>query len=129
MNPISRRRHCLGVTLMEALVFAALWTLLAVCTMRVVGDARVLRSNARDRSEMTLIAQSELERVRQIPPVELAEKTTTRTDDQWRAGVHVTTTLKRREDGNWLVTVEVTRESVEGKIPVQLATIIRGSGS
>lgn len=118
-----------GVTLVECLIFCTLWAILAVATMRVLGDGRVLRGNARDRSTMALIAQSELDRVRALPPQELKAGTTGRTDATWPSDTAATVSLTRRDDGTWLVDVRVARQSVEGKPEVRLTTIRRGGPS
>ncbi|MBI5155491.1 hypothetical protein HZA57_09665 [Candidatus Poribacteria bacterium] len=118
--------HKRSVTLMEMIIVCALWAMLCVGTMRVIGDARMLRSNARDRTTMALIAQGELDRIRQLPASELKAGTEPRLDDSWPASVHALVTLEERADGLWLLDVWVGRDSTEGKAPVRLATIRPG---
>lgn len=115
-----------GVTLLEALVYIALFTLLAVGTLRALGDSRALRANGRDRAAMTWIAQTELERARRTPLQEIAAGRSMRTDPAWPQGVSATVEFTRRPDGFWTIGVEVRRASVEGKLPVRLATLHPG---
>jgi Tfp pilus assembly protein PilX len=115
-----------GIMLLETLVYLAVWTLLAVMTMRALGDSRALRANGRDRAAMTWIAQTELDRIRQTPLKQLTAGVSTRTDRAWPQGVSATVELSRRDDGFWTIRVEVRRASVEGKLPVQLTTIHPG---
>jgi Tfp pilus assembly protein FimT len=123
-NRFSRRDR--GVTLIELTVYMAVWATVALATMHVLGDARMTRANARDRGVMTLIAQGELERVRQLPAAALKEGSENRKDPDWPSGVTATVTLKRRDDATWLVDVQVERESPEGKPHVRLTTIRAG---
>lgn len=130
MIPIYRRTgNSRGVTLLELLVYSAIWGMLAVATMRVLGDSRMLRSNGRDRSAMALIAQSEIERVRAMPAEDLTEGSRPRADSTWPSDVAATVTLARRDDSTWLVDVRVGRDSVEGKPEVRLATVRPGGGA
>jgi len=114
------------VTLLEALIYCVLWAILAVATMRVLGDARILRSNARDRSVMALIAQSEIERVSSLPAEALTEGATTLQREEWPTDVTAMLDLERRDDGTWLIDIRVERDSVEGKPSVHLTTIRTG---
>jgi Tfp pilus assembly protein PilX len=115
-----------AVTLLETLVFCALWTVLAVVTMRSLAEGRELRGNARDRTRMALIAQGELERVRAVRAADLREGVTERSEPGWPADVRTAVELSRRPDGTWLVDVRVTRESDTGKPPVRLTTVRTG---
>jgi len=117
------------MTLLELLIFASAFTLLAVATMRCIGDGRVLRANARDRSLMTAIAQSELERARTMPAGELAGGRTERRDPTWPTGTAAVTEVTPRPDGTWLVDVTVSREGVEARPTVRLTTIRPGGPS
>ena len=117
-----------GVTLIEPLVFVALFAIVSAFTMQALGNSRMLRSNARDRLTMTLIAQSELERIRSLPAAELAEGEDVRSDPQWPSGVAAIVRLAEMDGGHWAVDVEVSRESLEGKPTIRLATIRRGGG-
>jgi len=126
MKPPRSRR---GVTLLEMVIYCMLLSMVAVFTMRAVSEARVLRSQARDRNVMAAIAQGEVERVRAVPASRLAEGTETRTDPGWPGGVRALVTLEKRADGAWLIDVQVERESAEGRTPVRLATIRKGGPS
>jgi type II secretory pathway component PulJ len=117
-----------GVTLLEALVFSALWAVLAVVTMRALAEGRELRGDARDRTRMALIAQGELERVRALPAADLREGVTERADPGWPRDVRSAVELLRRPDGTWQVDVRMTRESDTGKAPVRLTTVRTGAG-
>ena len=122
------RSACRGLTLLETLFYAAIWTVLALATMRVVGDSRTLRAKARDRATMVLIAQNELERARFSPAADLKAGKTERVDPDWPRGIKATVEMSERGDGTWLVDVIVTRQSVEGKPQVRLATVRPGGG-
>ncbi len=115
------------MTLIEVMIFCSVFALAAVSTLRVMGDSRVVRSNARDRSTMALIAQSEIERVRSLPAAGLTAGTLPRRDPSWPDGVQMTLTTTPRGDGTWLVDVRVARESLEGKPGVRLTTIVGGA--
>ena len=118
-----------GLTLIEMLLFAALMTMVAGFTLRAIQDARIYRGNARDRNRMALIAQEELDRARALPAVELTEGVTELVRPDWPIGVAAQLEIHPREDGAWLIDVRVTRESIEGKPPVRLATIRKGGAS
>jgi type II secretory pathway pseudopilin PulG len=122
-------RHRRGMTLLEMLIFVSVFTLLAVATMRCIGDGRVLRANARDRSLMAAIAQSELERARTMPASELAGGRTERRDPTWPTGTAAVMEVTPRPEGTWLVDVTVGREGIEGKPSVRLTTIRPGGPS
>ncbi len=115
-----------AMTLLEVMIFSSILALTAVSTLRVMGDARVVRGNARDRSTMALIAQSEIERVRSLPADRLVAGSQAKRDPSWPEGVAATLTTTPRPDGTWLVDVRVARESLEGKAPVRLTTVVAG---
>jgi type II secretory pathway pseudopilin PulG len=118
-----------ALTLLEMMIFVSVFSLLAVATMRCIGDGRLLRGNARDRSVMTAIAQSELERVRTMPAGDLNGGRVERRDPSWPSGTVAAVELTPRPDGTWLVDVTVTRDGVEGRPSVRLATIRTGGAS
>lgn len=126
MRKRSKLFHCRGVTLLECLIYSALLSVLSVWTMRIIGESRVLRANARDRAAMTLIAQSELERLRTVSASELQEGKNEFHREEWLDGVNASVELVPREDGGWLIDVRVSRESIEGKPRVRLTTIRHG---
>lgn len=115
-----------GVTLLEMLIFVAVFALIAVSTLRVVGDARVIRSNARDRAVMVLIAQTELERLRAAPPAQRMEGTELKHSPEWPEGTQVRVETTRHDSGMWMLDVKVNRESIEGKPSVRLTTLVSG---
>jgi len=114
------------MTLLETLIFVAVVAIVACFTMRIVADARLMRVNARDRAAMALIAQSEIERVRQLPAAQLAEGSSKRADRLWPEGVAATVSLKALEGGLWQIDAHVEGESAEGKPAVHLTTIRDG---
>jgi Tfp pilus assembly protein PilV len=120
-------KRAAGVTLLELLLYVVVWAMIAVCTMRVLGDSRMTRANARDRAVMTLIAHGELERVRALPAASLEEGRLRRSEPAWPSGVTADVEMTRRDDGTWLVDVRVERASVEGKPKVRLTTIRAGA--
>ena len=115
-----------GVTLLEVLIAATLLTVVALFTMRALGQSRILRGNARAQETMLLLAQEELERLRATPAGELAEGTTTHRGTGWPEKMASTVTLDQRDDGTWLIDVTVDRPAIEGLSPVRLTTIRRG---
>lgn len=118
---MNRRR---GLALLELLLYSALWTVLAFATLRAVADARMLRANARDRSALALIAQGEIERMRaDAAPPAGGE----RTDPAWPSGTRAVTRVEPSGEGAVAVVVTVSRESLEGKPVVTLASILPGS--
>lgn len=123
------RRRTRGLTLLECMLFCALYAILAVATMRIVGDARVVRSNARDRTRLAVIAQSELDRLRSVPAAERKVGVQTMTNAAWPQGTQVQVELKPAGTGTWNVEVRATRASIEGKPSVRLASVIAGGQS
>lgn len=126
----ARRR---GMTLIETLIYVAVLTMTVVATLRVIGDSRVMRANARDRAIMTLIAHDELERWRATPVSQLTEGTMPAQDNHqpagdktWPAGTSATVSLKKMEGESWEIDVRVQREGPEGKPDVRLTTIRPG---
>jgi prepilin-type N-terminal cleavage/methylation domain-containing protein len=122
-----RQASCRGVTLLELMVCVMLMSMLAVVTMRALGEARILRGNARDRAVMALIAQSEMERVRSLKASELTAGVQIRSDPAWPSDTTAHVELTPRDDGTWLLAVRVGRKSSEGKAPVSLTTIRSGA--
>lgn len=94
--------------------------------MRVVAEARTIRSNARDRSVLTLIAQEELDRLRALPAASLIEGSTINTLPNWPSGTVSLATVSRGPLQSWQLDVEITRESTEGKPAVRLTTLRQG---
>ena len=119
-------KKCRGLTLLELMIFCALFTLLAVATMRTLGESRMVRGRARDRSAMALIAQAQIEHARLLPASELREGETTVTNPEWPKDVEAVVKLARQKDNLWLVDVSVRRSSIEGKAEVTLATLRPG---
>ncbi|MBX7247152.1 MAG: prepilin-type N-terminal cleavage/methylation domain-containing protein [Candidatus Sumerlaeaceae bacterium] len=115
-----------GLTLLELMIVSAVFTLLAVVTMRSLGESRMLRGRARDRSAMVLIAQEQIDRIRQIPPADLKAGEDVRTSEAWPPGVEATVRLEPGPDKLWKIDVTVRQKSSEGKAEVQLATLLPG---
>lgn len=120
------KRHG-GFTLLECLIYCALMSLLAVGTMRAIGDARMIRSNARDRTPLAIIAQSELERLRSEPPGARKAGTEKLTKPEWPRGTRVEVQTTELTSGTWTVEVRAARESIEGKPTVRLASVVGGA--
>jgi hypothetical protein len=118
-----RSSYAQAFTLLELLVYCSLWTVLALTTMRVIGEARVVRANARDRSILTLIAQDELERLRSIPTSQLSEGVTTRSLSTWPRGTEARIEIHGGPQQTLELDVQVSRVSIEGKPSVQLTTL------
>ncbi|MCX7718336.1 MAG: hypothetical protein N2111_08035 [Candidatus Sumerlaeaceae bacterium] len=118
-----------AMTLLELMIFLGVFSLLAVATMRCIGDGRLLRANARDRSVMTAIALSELERARTMPSSNLNGGRVERSDPSWPSGTVAAVELAPRPDGTWLLDVTVTRDGAEGRPSVRLTTIRPGGPS
>ncbi len=120
------RRTAKGVTLLEAIIAFTLLTVIALFTMRAVGQGRIVRGNARAQHELLLLAQEELERVRAIPATELQAGEAEHQDSSWPSTVTSKVLLEKQAGGTWLVDVTLFRETIEGLPPVRLTTIRRG---
>lgn len=113
-----------GVTLLELLVVVAILTVVGMGTMRVLGQARLLRGRARARSAMVLFAQASLDRLRTQ-----AATTAAATRIEMPTGVHGRTAhadITPRPDGFRDIVVVVEDANVEGARPVRLASILPG---
>ena len=120
------RRNRRGVSLLEFLVIASLMAILVVATMRTLGNARFLRGVARDRGEMLILAQNELDRMRQQPVSEFQQGVQTFTEESSGKSDTVTVSLTKRDDGNWAADVSVERKGPDGVPMVRLSTICQG---
>lgn len=128
MNTQMKSRR--GMTLMELLIVCCGMMLLTVGTMRGLGEARLFRSAARDRSAMALVAQSELERLRTLKAPQIkAGVSRLEKHPEWPGDLEVTCELKKRDEATWLALVRVERRSLEGKPTVELATILAPGGA
>lgn len=112
---------------MELLVYLSLLTLLTVSTMKVLGNAAIIRGAARERAKMLLIAQTQLDAARRLPAGELKAGESVGEDIGLPPSMTVMTRYTPREDGTWLVDVVVSRETIEGLPSVSLSTIRGGT--
>jgi type II secretion system protein I len=119
-----RRR---GFTLLECLIYCALFSMLAVGTMRVVGESRLVRSNARDRTQLAVIAQTELDRLRTEPAANRKPGVQKLSRPEWPKGTQLEIETKGADGGLLHVEIRARRESIEGKPTVNLATVIAGA--
>ncbi len=116
-----------GFTLLECMMYSSLFAILAVGTMRVVGDARVIRSNARERTNLAVIAQSELDRVRSMPAAERKPGVQKLSKPEWPSGTTVEVEIQSvAAGGTSTVEVRAQRASLEGKPSVRLASVMAG---
>ncbi len=115
-----------GFTLLECMIVAMLGAILAVTTLRVLGDARQVRGNARDRLMLASLAQGELDRLRTLPAAEVRETTETLTKPDWPEGVALQVITRPYSAETWQIDIVAARQSIEGKPAVRLSTLRRG---
>lgn len=108
------------------MIYCALFAMLAVGTMRVVGEAHMIRSNARDRTQLAVLAQGELDHIRNAPAAERKVGVQTLTNTEWPTGTQLQVELQPASAGMLSVEVRATRESIEGKPTVRLASLLPG---
>lgn len=118
-----------GVTLLEMMIAGSLLLMVALFTMRTLGQARILRGNAAMQHTMLLLAQEELDRLRMLSVSDMAAGIEEIRHDNWPEKVKATVTIAEREDGTWLLDVVVGRPTIEGLQPVRLTTIRQGGRS
>ena len=121
---LNKRR---GLTLLETLMYVAILAITIAFTLRAVGEARMIRGNARDRAALVLIAQSELERWRIAPAAQLSEGAMRIENPSWPSGASATVSLRKTANGLWEIDVRVRRKGPEGKPEVRLTTIRTGA--
>ena len=114
-----------------AIALSAILAMIAVSTMAVLGRSAVVRGMARTRSELLVIAQQELDRLR-TP----GERTTLSPgsfdvlNDDWPAGTRLQVSVKEADDDLFLLRVEASRRTGEGVRSVSLETAVeRGDES
>lgn len=117
--------HKCGFTLVECLVYIAIWSSVAITTMWALHEAELTRTQARQAAELALIAHSQLEHARAIPSADLHVGSADTTSDDWPAGTSCTVTLAQRSASAWLINVEVSRTMARPIKPVRLATYRR----
>jgi type II secretory pathway pseudopilin PulG len=110
-----------AITLVEVLIYVAILPAVTLSTMAALSRGRLLMGVARERQNLTLIAQEELDRIRLLPPSELSDGVTFQAD-----GDVVTTTTLSRVGPHWEVQVEASRHTIDGLQPMYLATLRRG---
>ena len=115
-----------GVTLLEMLFCAFIITLIAVATLSVMGDGRVMRERARQRAELALIAQGELDQLRCLPMAQLTDGQQTVQHEDWPQSVRVVETIRKRDDGFLELEFRAERKSPSGVLKVVLYSIHPG---
>jgi hypothetical protein len=120
---ISRR----GITLVECLVFIAIWAGVCGSTLWALRESALTRGQARQAAVPAVIAQGELEQARALPADKLKAGSTDRTDAAWPAGTSCTVTLAPHSPSTWLINVEAARTTARGLKPVRLTTYRRGA--
>lgn len=115
-----------GLTLLELLVCSFVVALIAVSTMRALGDGRVMRERAKHRAELALLAQSELDRLRSLPMAKLAEGQQAVHREAWPQTVSAVETVRKRGDGFLEISVGMTRKSPGGDFKAALVSIHPG---
>lgn len=121
---LRRRSH--GLTLLETLVYLSIWALLSIATVRALGEARMIRSGAKDRAQMAWMAQEILDE-RRVAGTSHDAGTFERLDLSERlAGTEAVFTVEEGPSGTLLLEVVVRRESLEGKPTVRLTTLVAG---
>ena len=112
----------LGITLIETLVVVLLATMLALMTMRSLAVSRELGGKARERAEVAILAQRELDAV-------LAAPSLVSLPAEWRVvcpgpATSATLTLASRGGSITEVGVSLRRVNLEGELEVSLATLV-----
>lgn len=110
-----------GLTLVEAIIAVSIMSMMAVFTLKSLGHSRLLRGYARDRAEMVLLAQTELDRVRRTETLEPGI-TTTSVDRDTTA----TATITASVHGLMQVEVLVERVRSEGRYATSLVALEGG---
>ena len=114
-----------GFTLLELLIFMGLFAGLSIATLHVLVDGRLLRAKSRDRQQLALLAQSELDRVRTLDLKEIRKIQSRRTNPEWPAGTEVEVfTEDGPVSGTTQLGVTVRRDGLDGLAPVRLVTLI-----
>jgi len=123
---LSHHSRARGFTLFEAMIYGALLAMIAVSTMAALGRSAVVRGMARTRSELLVIAQEELDRLRAPEETEaLAPGSFDVTSDDWPDGTALEVTITESESDLLLLHVEVSRRVGEGVRSVILETAVR----
>lgn len=112
-----------AVTLIETLIYAGIMAFVAVATMGALGRSAVLRGMARTRSEMLVVAQSELDRLRSLPATDLSSGVL---DGDWPSDMRVECQVADAPNALKLVRVTVSRDLAEGVKSVTLETAVDG---
>lgn len=127
MRPILRRAPR-GLTLLEMLIAVTIITLMAVSTCEVLGNAKVTRERARQRTELALLAQSELERMRAAPAGDMTPGESEQRPEGTPASVSLERRVTAREDGLLELEVTARRAGATGEIVCRLTTLREGAG-
>lgn len=117
-----------GITLLECLIYCAVLVTVAAFSMRALGEARLVRDRGAERNRLAIIAQEQLDQLR-LQASELEAGTETLTSEDWPSATTVTTTVTARTEDLFDLEVIVTRETLDGPLTVQLATLVRGAAS
>lgn len=113
-----------GFTLVECLVFVAIWSSVSIASLYAIHEASLMRGAASQRAELAAVAQSELEHARALPAAELKAGAQLRAAaDWWPAETNCTVTLTPRSEAAWLVDVQVDRATARGLRPVRLTSV------
>jgi len=110
-----------GMTLVEAVIAISIMSMMAIFTLQSLGHSRLLRGYARDRADMILLAQSELDRVRRAD--NLQPGITTNSPDR---DTTVTATITAAVHGLMQVDVLVERVRSEGRYATSLVALHGG---
>ena len=110
-----------GLTLTETIIAVMIMSMMAVFTLKSLGHSRLLRGYARDRAEMALLAQTELDRVRRAE--KLAPGITTTSVDR---DTTATATITASVQGLMQVEVLVERVRSEGRYATSLVALEGG---
>jgi len=129
MKRLPRNQTRCGVTLLELLIFCALFLFVTVFIFEALALGRSTRGRARDRATMLLIAQSQLEQLRAAPAATIVQGTRTVTDPAWPRGMSVEERITTRPDGLVELDVETRLDTLKGANPVRLTTLRRGGGT
>lgn len=120
------RRSQSALTLLEVVVCVSIIAIVSVWTMDVIANGRSLQGRARDKADLTVIAQMELDQLRlqnmewTSGTMELAVR------PEWPMGTTVEAILSPHEKGFHLLEVRAMRTTADGPVTSKLQTLVGG---
>lgn len=119
-----------GLSLIEVLITTLLLAIVTVATLRVIGESRIVRSAAAIRTELTVMAQSALNKARLAPVEELSiGESPIEFPPESPPGMTGVLMVKELDSGHLEIDVRIQRDTQNGAPPVRLTTIRRGGAN